>query len=65
MNANQRCPGKSQSRRRSTLGEWKIRLTTEPELNLKIGAENEYETDAAREDKQNDLKYWLSLGLDF
>jgi putative salt-induced outer membrane protein YdiY len=51
--------------RNLTTGEWKLRLTEDPGLNLKIGGENEYETGVAPGDTNNDLKYYLALGLDF
>jgi hypothetical protein len=40
-------------------------LTERPALNLRIGFENEYETSIDPGDKNNDLKYYLALGLDF
>jgi putative salt-induced outer membrane protein YdiY len=51
--------------RNLTLGEWKILLTQEPSFSLTLGAQNEYETDVEPEDQKNDLKYYLSVGLDF
>ena len=51
--------------RNLTIGELRIRLTERPKLSLLLGAENEYETDIEPGDKANDLKYYVSLGLDF
>ncbi len=57
----------------NTLGEfrnvtnvnWKLRLLERPILNLNLGLENEYDTSAAPEDKENDLKYFATLGMEF
>ena len=43
----------------------KILLSERPAFNLKFGAENEYETDIEDDDKNNDLKYYIALGIDF
>lgn len=51
--------------RNLTLGDLTIALTEDPGLSLRIGAENEYETDIEPGDLHNDLKYYLTLGLDF
>ena len=51
--------------RNLTTGEWRLRITDEPALSLKIGASNEYEIDPDPGDEANDLRYYLSLGLDF
>ena len=51
--------------RNLTTGEWKLSITEEPSLALKIGASNEYESNPDEGDKANDLRYYLSLGLDF
>ncbi len=51
--------------RNVSLGEWKIALLESPELSLNLGAENEYESEVEAEDKKNDFKYYLSIGLDF
>lgn len=51
--------------RNVTTGEWKIRLVERPALNLKIGAENEYETEIDPDEKKNDIKYYVAIGLGF
>ena len=51
--------------RNHTKADLKISLLEEPALSFKIGAVNEYETDPAEDDENNDVKYYLSLGLDF
>jgi putative salt-induced outer membrane protein YdiY len=43
----------------------KIQLTDSPNLNLKIGLENEYESNAVPEDDKNDLTYHTTIGLEF
>jgi putative salt-induced outer membrane protein YdiY len=43
----------------------KIELTDSPDLNLKIGVENEYESNAVPEDDKNDLTYHTTIGLEF
>lgn len=53
------------SLRNVTTSEVRWALTQEPALSLKIGFENEYETDVEPGDKKNDLYYYLSLGLGF
>lgn len=51
--------------RNVTIGEWRVALTQRPSLSLRLGAENEWETDIEPGDKRNDLKYYMTLGLDF
>ena len=51
--------------RNLTIAEWKIQMMEEPELSLTVGVENEYETDVGEGDKNNDLKYYVSAGIDF
>ena len=51
--------------RNLTIGEMKILLSERPALNLKIGAENEYETEVEGDDEKNNLKYYMALGIDF
>jgi hypothetical protein len=51
--------------RNLTTGEWKLRVTEEPSLSLVIGGSNEYDSDPDPDDEANDLRYYLSLGLDF
>ena len=51
--------------RNLTIAEWKVQLLEEPALSLKTGVENEYETDVEEDDKKNDLKYYVSVGIDF
>ena len=51
--------------RNLTTGEWKLRITEEPSLSLKVGGSNEYDNNPDPDDKANDLRYYLSLGLDF
>ncbi len=51
--------------RNLTTGEMKILLSERPALNLKIGAENDYETDIEDDDNNNDLKYYIAFGIDF
>ena len=48
-----------------TIADFTIALFKEPALSFKIGIQNEYETDAEEDDKPNDLKYYMSLGLDW
>ena len=57
-------PGLGQFRNQ-TLADVKVGLLKEPALNLRLGAENEYETDTEPGDLANDLKYYVSLGVDF
>jgi putative salt-induced outer membrane protein YdiY len=51
--------------RNLTTGEWKLSVTEDPSLSLKIGGSNEYDIDPDPGDEANDLRYYLSLGLDF
>ena len=51
--------------RNLTTGEWRMGITEEPSLSLKLGASNEYDSDPDPGDEANDLRYYLSLGLDF
>lgn len=44
---------------------WRWNLTEDPSLNLEAGVENEYQSDVAPGSKNNDLKYWTALGLNF
>ena len=32
---------------------------------LKVGGENEYESDIEVDDKKNELKYYVTIGIDF
>jgi putative salt-induced outer membrane protein YdiY len=48
-----------------TIAEWKMQILKEPALSLKAGVENEYETNVEEDDKKNDLKYYVSVGIDF
>jgi len=51
--------------RNLTTGDWRLTITEKPALALKIGASNEYDSDPDPGDDANDLRYYLSLGLDF
>jgi putative salt-induced outer membrane protein YdiY len=51
--------------RNLTVAEWKLLLAEKPALNLKIGGSNEYDNSPDEGDEPNDLRYHLSLGLDF
>jgi hypothetical protein len=51
--------------RNLTTGEWRLSITEEPSLSVKIGGSNEYDNAPDPGDKANDLRYYLSLGLDF
>ena len=48
-----------------TTVEWKLRIIEAPSLSLKIGGSNEYDSNPDEDDEANDLRYYLSLGLDF
>jgi putative salt-induced outer membrane protein YdiY len=48
-----------------TQANYRIGLAEAPALSLNTGVENEYDTDPDPGDKSNDLKYYVSLGLDF
>lgn len=43
---------------------WALRITEDPALSLKLGLQNEYESNPDPGDKHNDLKYFLTLGMD-
>jgi putative salt-induced outer membrane protein YdiY len=51
--------------RNMTTSELRWALMQEPALSLKLGIENEYETEVERGDEKNDLYYYLSLGIGF
>jgi putative salt-induced outer membrane protein YdiY len=51
--------------RNLAIAEWKMQVLEEPALSLKAGAENEYETEVEEDDKKNDLKYYVGVGIDF
>jgi putative salt-induced outer membrane protein YdiY len=51
--------------RNMTTSELRWALTKDPALSLKVGVENEYETEVERGDEKNDLYYYLSIGLGF
>ena len=51
--------------RNLTNADWKVQVLAEPALSLKVGVENEYETDVEEDDKKNDLKYYVGVGIDF
>lgn len=51
--------------RNLTTAEWQLRITEAPALVFKIGGSNEYDNNPDAGDKANDLRYYLSLGLDF
>lgn len=44
--------------------DWSLRLTERPVLSLKFGFQNEYESNPEPGDGNNDLKYFLTLGMD-
>jgi len=43
----------------------RIRLTEEPALNLNLGLENEYDSNAVPEDDKNDLTYFSTISISF
>jgi hypothetical protein len=43
----------------------RVRLTEHPTLNLDVGAENEYDSNAAPEDDKNDLTYFSTISIGF
>ncbi len=45
--------------------EWATRIAERPELTLIVGAENEYLTDPEGDDENYNLKYYVTVGLDF
>lgn len=51
--------------RNLTIAEYRIAIAEDPALSLKLGFENEYETDVEPGDEANDLKYYLAVGIDF
>ena len=51
--------------RNLTLAEWNVSLLEKPALSLKIGGSNEYESEVDPGDENNDLRYYVSVGLDF
>jgi len=51
--------------RNVTRGELKLDVLEDPAVHLKVGAENEYESNSEAGDEPNDLQYYLSMGLDF
>ncbi len=44
---------------------WRWNLAEKPALSLQAGLENEYQSDVAPGSKENNLKYYTSVGLDF
>jgi putative salt-induced outer membrane protein YdiY len=44
--------------------DWALRITEDPVLNLKLSLQNEYESNPDPGDGHNDLKYFLTLGMD-
>ena len=44
---------------------WSVRLTERPALSLNIGLQNEYDSTPDEGDPTNDLKYFLTLGMNF
>jgi putative salt-induced outer membrane protein YdiY len=51
--------------RNMTTSELRWELTKRPSLSLKLGIENEWESEVESDDEKNDLYYYLSLGLGF
>lgn len=51
--------------RNLTLAEWRIALLEKPALSLTIGGSNEYDSDPDPGDDANDLRYYLTVGVDF
>jgi len=47
--------------RNVTGGAWQMQIDRDLGLSLRVGAENQYESDAAPGDKKNDLKYFAAL----
>jgi putative salt-induced outer membrane protein YdiY len=43
---------------------WSVRLTERPVLSLNVGLQNEYDSNPESGDAKNDLKYFLTLGVD-
>jgi putative salt-induced outer membrane protein YdiY len=48
----------------STLA-WALRITERPALSAKVGLQNEYDSNPDPGDDKNDLKYFLTLAMDF
>ena len=51
--------------RNLAIAEWKMQILEEPALSRQAGVENEYETDVEEDDKKNDVKYYVTVGIDF
>ena len=51
--------------RNVTLAQGTMRLLDDPELDLIIGGENEYESDLRSPDKKNTLRYYMTFGMNF
>lgn len=51
--------------RNLTVTEWQLGIVERPALKLKIGGSNEYDSRPDGGDDPNDLRYYLSMGLDF
>ena len=51
--------------RNLTIAEGKMQILEEPALSLKTGVENEYESNVEEDDKKNDVKYYVGVGIDF
>jgi putative salt-induced outer membrane protein YdiY len=51
--------------RNLTIANFAISLLEEPALSFNVGGQNEYETHPAEGDENNDIKYYMALGLDF
>jgi putative salt-induced outer membrane protein YdiY len=51
--------------RNLTVADWELQVLAEPALSLNVGVENEYETKVEEDDKKNDLKYYVTVGIDF
>ena len=43
---------------------WALRISEDPDLKIKLGIQNEYESNPDPGDKNNDLKYIMTLGFD-
>jgi hypothetical protein len=51
--------------RNFTTAEYQVILLEDPTLKWTIGAQNDYETDIDPGDKENDLRYYMALGVDW
>ena len=51
--------------RNLSLAEWTLTIVEQPDLSLKIGGSNEYDSSPDPEDQPNDLRYYLAIGLGF